>query len=329
MLDAVIVCARFQPPQRSHFEAIDYGLSQGDRVVVLCFGANESRSLTNPWSSDEREALIRAGLASANRVDLVFVEDVRYNPEAWSRRAEASIEACMGSAAKIGVIADRADGLDRPPLPAAWTLIDRVCAFGRDERVLRERLLWSENAISFTDLEGYLPAPVGTELKRFSDQGGYAGLRDEAAFIKSFKARWSVAPYRPVFVTVDALSDAVLLIRRGRAPGAGLSALPGGFLDQNETLADACMRELFEETGLKLDPAEITDQCVFDAPERSLRGRTVTHLFRFDLDAAAPQPEVQGGDDAEQACWVRCDEIRAPAMFEDHYAILQVILGLN
>ena len=332
MFDAVVVCARFQPPHCSHFEAIEFGLSQVGHVVVLCFGANESRSLNSPWSTDERELLIRAGLPAASSVDVVFLEDVRYDREAWSRRAEKLVNDCTGAATKIGVIADRSPGRDRMPLPVKWTLFDRACAFGRDERALREHLLWSEEEIPWQDLETDLPERVGAELRRFAAKERYAQLRDEAAFIKSFKASWSAAPHPPVFVTVDALvlwSEAVLLIRRRQAPGTGLWALPGGFVDQAETLADACVRELYEETGLKLDPAGITDRHVFDAPDRSLRGRTVTHVFRLDLDAAAPPPDVCGRDDAEQACWVRRDEIRAEAMFEDHYAILQVMLNLN
>lgn len=329
IFDAVVVCARFQPPHRCHFEAIEFGLSQADRVVVLCFGADESRSLNNPWSTDERGALIQAGLPVADRIEVVFLEDVRYDLEAWARRAESVVNACIGSATKIGVIADRSAGLDRMPLPATWSLIDRACAFGQEERAVRERLLWSEDAIAWTDLERDVPARVGAALRRFSGEQNYAGLRDEAAFIKTFRASWSTAPHPAVFVTIDALvvwSDAALLIQRRHAPGASLWALPGGFVDQAETLADACVRELYEESGLSLDPARITERRVFDAPERSLRGRTVTHVFRFDLDAAAPQPEVRGGDDATQACWVRRDEIRAETMFEDHYAILQVML---
>ncbi len=331
MFDAVVVCARFQPPHRSHFEAIEHGLSEAERVVVLCFGADESRSLVNPWSNDAREALIRAGLTDASRVDVAFLEDVQYDHAAWSRRAETCVAEFVDAAARIGVVADQTPGRDHMPIPAGWHLIERDCAFAHDERTLREHLLWRNGEVRWQDIERAVPQEVAAQLRQFTGEPGYARLRDEAAFIKSFKARWSTAPYPPVFVTVDALvswSEEVLLIRRGHAPGAGLWALPGGFIDPGETLASACLRELHEETGLVLGAGAVTERRVFDAPERSVRGRTVTHVFRFDLDPAAPRPAVHGGDDAAAAAWVERDALRPAAMFEDHYAILQVMLGL-
>jgi bifunctional NMN adenylyltransferase/nudix hydrolase len=331
MFDAVVVCARFQPPQRSHFEAIEYGLGEAARVVVLCFGANESRSLINPWPNDDRARLIRAGLPSNAAVDLIFLPDVRYDLASWSRRAETCVDEVLGAAARIGVITDQAPGLDRLPLPARWDPIERGYAFGQDEQAARHHLLWSDGEIPWQNLESECPQSVATELRRFTRRAEYAQLRDEAVYIKSFKASWSGAPHPPVFVTVDALvlwSDEVLLIRRGHPPGAGLWALPGGFVDQAETLAEACVRELYEETGLRLDPDMSTQRRVFDAPERSLRGRTVTHVFRFELDQTASRPAVRGADDAEQASWVRRDDIRSEALFEDHYAILQAMLAM-
>ena len=77
-------------------------------------------------------------------------------------------------------------------------------------------------------------------------------------------------------MTVDCVvkcPDNVLLIRRGQAPGKGLLAVPGGFLEQRETTLQAALRELDEETHLALPPATLraclraTD--VFDQPDRS------------------------------------------------------------
>ena len=112
--------------------------------------------------------------------------------------------------------------------------------------------------------------------------GGFAGvashlpaLAAEWQALARGRAQWAGSPYPPVFVTVDAVircQGRVLLIRRGQAPGLGLLAVPGGFLEQRDTVYQSAVRELEEETGLAmLEPA--LRQClkavtVFDRPEK-------------------------------------------------------------
>jgi bifunctional NMN adenylyltransferase/nudix hydrolase len=107
-------------------------------------------------------------------------------------------------------------------------------------------------------------------------------------------------------------------------------ALPGGFLDANETLKTAVIRELREETRIKV-PApvlagSITKQQVFDDPYRSARGRTVTHAYLIELKDGE-LPKVKGGDDAAKAFWVPFAEIKPERMFEDHFHIIQAMVG--
>lgn len=75
--------------------------------------------------------------------------------------------------------------------------------------------------------------------------------------LRGYRQAWSAAPYPPVFVTVDAVlrcQDQVLLIRRAHAPGKG-QAVPGGFIEQRETVWQSCLRELVEETHCHLPEA--------------------------------------------------------------------------
>jgi bifunctional NMN adenylyltransferase/nudix hydrolase len=120
------------------------------------------------------------------------------------------------------------------------------------------------------------------------------------------------------------------MIERKAQPGQGLMALPGGFLDGNETLKLAVIRELREETRIKV-PApvlagSITKTQVFDSPYRSARGRTVTHAYLIELKGEK-LPKVKGGDDAAKAFWVPFSEVKPELMFEDHFHIVQAMVG--
>ena len=110
-------------------------------------------------------------------------------------------------------------------------------------------------------------------------------------------------------------------------------ALPGGFLDAHETLAAACIRELREETKIEVDEAALIESIrlseVFDDPARSARGRTITHAHLIDLSHLGELPQVEGGDDAHRAQWFPLGNIRRNQLFEDHYAILQAMLGIE
>ncbi len=127
-------------------------------------------------------------------------------------------------------------------------------------------------------------------------------------------------------LTVDALVAAgaadrvkILLIRRGKDPYAGMWALPGGFVDMEETLERACLRELKEETGMVL-PA-MQQFRVFDAPGRDPRHRTISVVFYAFIPDEMP---VKGGDDASEAAWFSHNEL--PPLAFDHGEIISCFL---
>jgi len=92
-------------------------------------------------------------------------------------------------------------------------------------------------------------------------------------------------------------NDALLLIKRGRAPGTGLWSLPGGRVEPGETLAEAVVREVAEETAIEA----VCDQFVGWVERIGTDYHYVILDFRVTvLDAGEPR----AGDDADEAAWV-------------------------
>jgi bifunctional NMN adenylyltransferase/nudix hydrolase len=162
---------------------------------------------------------------------------------------------------------------------------------------------------------------------------GFIGVEN---ILKDFRAKYTT-PYPPVFYTADAVvvqAGHILLVKRGGFPGQGLWALPGGFVNETEDSRVAAIRELREETRLAVPQpvlnGSITSFREFSDPYRSQRGRTVTMAYKFELSDNNGEglPKVKGSDDAVKAVWVPISQLRRAAMFEDHYDIIECLVGL-
>lgn len=128
--------------------------------------------------------------------------------------------------------------------------------------------------------------------------------------------------YPRAALTVDAIvfvkkggSALVLLIERGREPFKNLWALPGGFIEMDETLEAACKRELLEETGLNVE--QMTQFKTYDAIDRDPRHRTISVVYFTELNEIQ---QVEGSDDASQAEWFPVTNL--PDLAFDHRQIL-------
>ena len=99
-------------------------------------------------------------------------------------------------------------------------------------------------------------------------------------------------------LTVDCVlfsGDSVVLIKRKNLPFQGCFALPGGFVEENETVETACMREAKEETNLDLMNLKLIG--VYSEPGRDPRGRMVTTAFMAEV---ADFSIMKAGDDAKE-----------------------------
>jgi len=113
----------------------------------------------------------------------------------------------------------------------------------------------------------------------------------------------------------------VLLISRASEPFLGSWALPGGFVHMEETLDEAAIRELSEETGIQ--EAYLEQLYTYGEPQRDPRGRVVSVAYFALIPADAPV-RGEGGSDTSQACWFPIDDL--PALAFDHDEILAYAL---
>ena len=346
--DFTVFIGRFQPFHAGHLQVVNAGLSRAERMILLIGSAWQPRNPRNPWTHQEREQMVRSCLSDEDNGRLICLPlmDVPYNDEAWVRNVQSTVAGMVTAhyttphrPAKIALIGHRKDhtGFYLNLFPQ-WDNLGVDNYRGLSATPMRESYFTEDPVPLLGDLvkQAAMPSPVADYLVSFAnEEDGYRQIHEEIAFVRKYQSAWEGAPYEPTFVTVDGVvvqSGHVLLVERKASPGKGLWALPGGFLDPGERLLDACLRELREETRLKV-PApvlkgSIRRQAVYDDPYRSARGRTVTHAFYMELQPSAELPKVKGADDAKQARWVPLGQLDPQRMFEDHYFIIQDLLGV-
>ena len=118
-------------------------------------------------------------------------------------------------------------------------------------------------------------------------------------------------------VVITKEADAkVLLIQRGDEPYKGCWAFPGGFMNMDETTEQCAIRELEEETGIKVN--EIHQVGAYSKVDRDPRGRTVTVAYLAVIDKPMP---VVGLDDATKAEWWPLSAL--PQLAFDHDEIMK------
>lgn len=329
-----VYIGRFEPPHLAHLLVMQEALQSVQKLIVVIGSARAARNTKNPFTADERQEIITAMLREVgipkSRLLFLHVRDYFYNESLWLSEVQKGVQAFThGSSdiALIGHIKDESSYYLRS-FPA-WEFIPTHVVSSLSATDVRKA--YFEDRLS--DVQGMVPPAVYAFLEKFRTTPEYAELKEEYEYLKTYKAAWKDAPFPPVFVTTDAVitrSGHVLLVRRAGLPGRGRLAMPGGFLEQHETLLQSCIREVHEETGLSEGvnlAGNLKAQAVFDYPDRSQRGRTVTHAFHFDL-GIGQLPPVRAASDAAEALWLPLSEALATPelFFEDHHAIIEHFL---
>lgn len=350
MRDALVFIGRFQPFHNGHKAVIDAALEQAKEVVIVVGSSFAARNIRNPFTFQERRVMIEAcfiepehfnytgaqGRNKTSRVHVVPVSDYPYDDNKWVNAIQKIVDETVPHAKDVGLIGHSKDSTSYylNIFPRWKNHVEVADVGGISATDIRHTLLNNARA------RGTVPMPMAAYLEMLDILVDYHPkefevLSAEYQMVKKYKEAWKAAPFPPTFMTVDAVvvqSGHILLVRRGDIPGKGLWALPGGFLNQDETMLDGAIRELKEETKIKVPvpvlKGSIKESKTFDAPNRSSRGRTITQAFLIDL-GVGELPKVKGSDDAEKAFWVPFNQVKQEKLFEDHFHIIDNFINIG
>lgn len=328
--DYVVYIGRFQPFHYGHVECIKKALEISNEVIVLVGSSFSARNVRNPFTYFERVEMI-TGHFNTPRVHILPLRDYIYNDQPWIAEVQGRVASIVNDPMKkIGIIGHMKDATSY-----------YLNVFPQWERIDIPNL----QLLNSTDIRValYERAELRSELMPYAScrivkTANLESLKEEWFFLKEYRKQFEQLKYPPTFVTTDAVvlcNGHLLLVKRRAQPGKGLWALPGGFIRGDERIADATIRELEEETKIKVPikviAGSVTKTQVFDAPSRSLRGRTITHASLIELKNEKTLPQVKGSDDAEKAKWVPLVDFlkMEEQMYEDHYHIVCCLLGLS
>ena len=332
--DYVVFIGRFQPFHNGHLEVCKQALKYGNKLIIITGSGNSSPSIRNPFTAFQRQQMITNAL-SENHFDpdtyvIDKVRDYFYSEDAWRMDVQRTVnDLTQGLEPKIAIVGHKKDFtssyLNWFP---NWELIEVETNIVLNATQIRKdyfegKEITTETCSRLTILW----------LNATKELYYYRNLKEEYDAMKFYKEQWAFAPYPPIFVTTDAVVTCggnILLVKRKAHPGKGLLALPGGFINPEETLLECCLRELKEETKIKVPKpvlkGSIQGKAVFDHPLRSVRGRTISHAFYIPLMDTI-LPKVKGGDDANGAFWVPLEDLEMENMFEDHGIIIESFIG--
>ena len=327
--DVGFILGRFSPLHSGHRELIRQAKKRCSTLIIFVGSANLPRSIKNPWTFQERadqltqfiqhEGLSKSGVDQWTykpiepSVVIVPLNDYKYSDAQWRNDVRQYMYRFNGQSISLfGHMKEGNDYLDWFP---EFDFNNIETGIPLNATGIREAMLATRDS--------RMPKEVQEDYDYFCKE---AGLFANYPFPETLN-----------FNCADAILECagqVVLIQRKVAPGAGTWALPGGFKNNTESFLDCAIRELHEETGVKVPEkvlrGSIVSTKLFDDPKRGngIPRNTLAVHMRIKPNPDGTMPKIKGADDALEARWVTIQEaLNEYTMFDDHAGILMEMTG--
>lgn len=317
-----IFIGRFQPLHNGHIGVLALAASQVKTLSILVGSANACRSIKNPWTYSERYAMIFKSLRArgVDNIQVYPINDHVYNDAQWMTEVRELVQ----------------DKIQRnSPNP--------VLLFGYPKDG-NDYLNWFPE-YKFKELPAFSGGISATQIREklfdTRDPSVPKEVQADWDYFNFERAKFAGYPFPETlnFNCADAVVECqgnILLVQRKFAPGAGTWALPGGFKNRNETFLDTALRELKEETKLKVPEkvlrGSIVSTKLFDSPKRGhgIPRNTLAVYIRIQADPDGKPPKANGADDASKASWFPLNKVvNSMSLFDDHAAIISSMTGVT
>lgn len=325
--DTIVYIGRFQPLHNGHVNIIQKISQLADKVIVIIGSKSNPVSTKNPWSYDERKEMIQHS-THVQYMKIHGVEDYTYDDFKWINKITEIVNSESPENANIAIAGyNKDESSSYLKYFPQWDLVEQPAYKEYGNLINATDIRTEIFKGKFHHVQTILPPFVATSVTLMNGTR-LKYLQDVYADIQDIKTRYGTGN----FMTTDAIvvqSGHILLIER---EDTGLSAMAGGLLEPNETFEEGVIRELREETGLKVPKkvllGSIKEVRLFDKVDRDERGRYITQVYLFKLDDNLDLPKVKGMDDAKEANWVPIGDFynMRSVMFADHYHIVEKML---
>lgn len=333
-------------------------LTKAHRLIICLGSSHRAKTFANPFSWMERKDMLIEAMVEefiekpeaqkswsdyppfkltaaelSQRVEFIPVRDFKYSNPKWHRKLiRQLVENGVEQNEKTLLVGHEKDDTSfYLKMFPKWSKHAVGNVKGLDSTKFREEFFLNGRIIS----EG-VSSRVVKKLEEYKNTDFYFDIQKQETSDRNYRAERQSLRHPVIDVTADTVvtkAGHILLIKRGKFPGRGLWALPGGHVEFMEEPFDAAIRELKEETAIAVPKSVIRDslknQKPFTHPKRDSKGRVITFAYHFDLGETGDLPDVEGKDDAIEAKWHSLGELYTieSLMFADHWDIIHELLS--
>lgn len=341
-----VFVGRFQPFHNGHAQVVEHALTKVDRLILVIGSADRARNTRNPFTVSERIQMIMSSFHWAVAMDRIVFASVPDYPDDndWCAGVRSEVNSILERYAEkdegeqtVGLVGQKKDHTSYyiKMFPDWEPVAVNVGHWMISATDIRDRVF---SPLPEVPLK-HVPTGTADFLSNFVFGPDFPDRLAEMEAKRARDKRWAAAPHPPKDQCADALvtqGDKILLVTRGKWPGKGLLAMPGGHVNEFERVIDASQRELNEETKLRhpdgrmLTPEEydayLVGYAFADDPYRSDFGRVITNVYHYELPITETSWPVEAGDDARDAAWYLIADLRSEQFHDDHFFLIKQML---